>query len=145
MVGVLISAAAAKLFQQRTVHCTLVGLSARILVVDDDEDIRGTLGAVLQSEGFEIIEARNGLHALQQMLAHPLPDVILLDMMMPLMSGFEFLDVQQLDERIRDIPVIALTAYAKVAEVKGVWGLVRKPFDLNELTGALRAVLDARR
>jgi two-component system, chemotaxis family, chemotaxis protein CheY len=122
-----------------------VGLSARILVVDDDEDIRGTLGAVLQSEGFEILEARNGLHALHQMLAHPLPDVILLDMMMPLMSGFEFLDVQQLDERIRDIPVIALTAYAKVAEVKGVWGVVRKPFDLDELTGALRAVLDARR
>jgi two-component system, chemotaxis family, chemotaxis protein CheY len=119
-------------------------VGARILLVDDDEEIRGTLGAVLQSEGFDVLEARNGLHALQQMLAHPLPDVILLDMMMPLMSGFEFLDVQQGDPRIRDIPVIAVTAYAKVAEVKGVWGLVRKPFDLNELISALRGVLDAR-
>jgi two-component system chemotaxis response regulator CheY len=119
-------------------------VAARILLVDDDEDIRGTLGAILQSEGFEVLEARNGLHALQQMIAHPLPDVILLDMMMPLMSGFEFLDVQQGDPRIRDIPVIAVTAYAKVAEVKGVRGLVQKPFDLNDLFNAVREVLDAR-
>lgn len=119
-------------------------MSARILLVDDDEDIRGTLGAVLQSDGYDVLEARNGLHALQQMLAHPLPDLILLDMMMPLMSGYEFLDVQQGDPRIKDIPVIAITAHAKVAEVPGVWKLVRKPFDLDELTGALREVLDAR-
>jgi CheY-like chemotaxis protein len=119
-------------------------VSARILVVDDDEEIRNTLGAVLQSDGFDVLEARNGLHALQQMLAHPLPDVILLDMMMPLMSGYEFLDVQQNDPRIRDIPVIAITAHAKVADVPGVWRLVRKPFDLEDLTAALRQVLDAR-
>jgi CheY-like chemotaxis protein len=119
-------------------------VTARILLVDDDEDIRGTLGAVLQSDGYDVLEARNGLHALQQMLAHPLPDLILLDMMMPLMSGYEFLDVQQGDPRIKDIPVIAITAHAKVAEVPGVWKLVRKPFDLDELNGALREVLDAR-
>jgi CheY-like chemotaxis protein len=119
-------------------------VSARILLVDDDEEIRGTLGAVLQSDGYDVLEARNGLHALQQMLAHPLPDLILLDMMMPLMSGYEFLDVQQGDPRIKNIPVIAITAHARVAEVPGVRKLVRKPFDLDELNGALREVLDAR-
>jgi CheY-like chemotaxis protein len=119
-------------------------VAQRILVVDDDDDIRCTLGAVLQSEGFDVLEARNGLHALQQMLTHPLPHVILLDMMMPLMNGYEFLDAQQTDPRIRDIPVIAITAQAKVGDVHGVWKLVHKPFDLDDLTHALREVLDAR-
>jgi two-component system chemotaxis response regulator CheY len=122
----------------------LSSVPGRVLVVDDDEEIRETLCTVLQAEGYDAFEARNGLHALQQLLAQPLPDVILLDMMMPLMSGFEFLDMHREDPRIRDIPVIAVTAYAKVAEVVGVARLVRKPFDLNELLGALREVLDAR-
>jgi two-component system chemotaxis response regulator CheY len=116
----------------------------RVLVVDDDDDIRGTLCTVLQAEGFEVIPAANGLHALQQLLSQPLPQVILLDMMMPLMSGFEFLDMHREDPRIRDIPVIAVTAYTRVSEVAGVARLVRKPFDLNELLAALREVLDAR-
>ena len=115
----------------------------RILVVDDDEEIRGTLGAVLQAEGFVVLEARNGLHALQQLLRLPLPGVILLDMTMPVMSGFEFLDMQQEDPRIRGIPVIAVTVHAKVAEIRGVQRLVRKPFDLRELLEALREVLAA--
>ena len=115
----------------------------RVLVVDDDEEIRGTIGAVLQAEGFEVVEARNGLHALQQLLRPPLPDVILLDMTMPVMTGFEFLSMQQEDPRIRAIPVIAVTVHAKVAEIHGVRRLVRKPFDLDELLEVIREVLAA--
>lgn len=113
----------------------------RVLVVDDDEDIRGTLGAVLQAEGFDVLEARNGLHALQQLLRNPLPDVILLDMTMPVMTGFEFLEMQQEDPRIRAIPVIAVTVHVRVAEIRGVRRLVRKPFDLNQLLEVLREVV----
>ena len=113
----------------------------RVLVVDDDEEIRGMLGSVLQAEGFEVLEARNGLHALQQLLRRPLPDLILLDMMMPVMTGFEFLDMQHEDPRIRQIPVIAVTVHAKVAEIHAVRRLVRKPFDLDDLLAAIRAVL----
>ena len=113
----------------------------RVLVVDDDEEIRGTLGAVLQAEGFDVLEARNGLHALQQLLLHPLPDLILLDMMMPVMTGFEFLSMQQEDPRICAIPVVAVTVHAKVAEIRGVRRLVRKPFDLDELLLVIREVL----
>ncbi len=113
----------------------------RVLLVDDDEDVRTTLGAVLQAEGYDVVEARNGLHALQQLLRSPLPAVILLDMTMPLMTGFEFLDVQKEDPRIRDIPVIAVTVHAKVAELAGVVRVVKKPFDLEQLLRLLRDVL----
>ena len=113
----------------------------RVLVVDDDEEIRGTLGAVLQAEGFDVLEARNGLHALQQLLRSPLPDLILLDMTMPVLTGFEFLEMQQEDPRIRAIPVIAVTVHAKVAEIRGVRRVVRKPFDLNQLLEMIREVL----
>jgi CheY-like chemotaxis protein len=115
-----------------------------VLLVDDDEDIRGTLGAVLQAEGFTVLEARNGLHALQQLMRAPLPDVILLDMIMPLMTGFEFLDLKGEDPRIQHIPVIAITAHAEGTELKGVEELVRKPFDLQELLKVLSRVLAAR-
>jgi two-component system chemotaxis response regulator CheY len=113
----------------------------RVLLVDDDEEIRATLGAVLQAEGYEVLEARNGLHALQQLLRTPLPSVILLDMTMPLMTGFEFLEYQRQDPRIREIPVVAITAHAKVAEIEGVRHLVHKPFDLAQVLATLREVL----
>ena len=113
----------------------------RVLLVDDDEDLRSTLGAVLQAEGYEVVEARNGLHALQQLMRNPLPGVILLDMTMPVMTGFEFLDIQKEDPRIRAIPVIAVTVHAKVADLAGVVAVVHKPFDLEQLVGVLRKVL----
>lgn len=113
----------------------------RVLLVDDDEEIRSTLGAVLQAEGFDVVEARNGLHALQQLLRQPLPDVILLDMTMPVMTGFEFLELQQEDPRIRHLPVIAVTVHAKAVEIGAVRRLVRKPFDLGELVAVIREVL----
>ena len=117
----------------------------RVLLVDDDEDIRSTLGAVLAAEGFDVLEARNGLHALQQLLRDPLPGVILLDMMMPVMSGFEFLDVKKDDPRVRHIPVIAVTAFSKVSEVNGVVQLVRKPFDLRQVLDVLTMALEGKR
>ena len=113
----------------------------RVLLVDDDEEARATIGAVLQAEGFEVLEARNGLHALQQLLRTPLPRVILLDLTMPVMTGFEFLDYKSQDPRIRDLPVIAVTAYDKVLAIPGVVEVVRKPFDLSQLLSVLRSVL----
>jgi CheY-like chemotaxis protein len=119
-------------------------MAARILFIDDDEAVRSSVSRALTAEGFQVVEARNGLHAMQQITTPPLPDVILLDMIMPVMSGYEFLDLHQSDPRIRDIPVIAITGHAKVAEVPCVRRLVRKPFNLREITEALRDVLDAR-
>lgn len=122
------------------VVCRAVSLG-RILLVDDDEDLRTTIGAVLQAEGYEVVEARNGLHALQQLMRNPLPSAILLDMTMPVMTGFEFLEIQKEDPRIKAIPVIAVTVYSKVADLQGVVAVVKKPFDLEQLTTVLRKVL----
>ncbi len=120
----------------------MAGVSlGRVLLVDDDEELRATVGAVLQAEGFEVLEARNGLHALQQLMRTPLPGAILLDLTMPVMTGFELLDLKSQDPRIRAIPVIALTAYDKVSAIAGVVAVVRKPFDLAQLLQVLRGVL----
>jgi two-component system chemotaxis response regulator CheY len=113
----------------------------RVLLVDDDEELRATVGAVLQAEGFEVLEARNGLHALQQLMRTPLPGVILLDLTMPVMTGFELLDLKSQDPRIRAIPVIGVTAYDKVSAIPGVVAVVRKPFDLAQLLEVLRGVM----
>ena len=118
--------------------------TGRILIVDDDEDVRTTLGAVLQAEGYEVLEARNGLHALQQLMRKPLPAAILLDMAMPVMTGFEFLEFKKEDPRIRSIPVIAITVHPRVSELPGVAAVARKPFDLHELLKAVRDVLRRR-
>lgn len=110
---------------------------ARILLADDDDDIRSTVSAVLASEGHEIVEARNGMHALQLLTRDPLPDVIILDILMPVMNGFEFLDRMQHDPRIAHLPVLAVTAHAKVGEIHGVVRVIRKPFDLDRLLAAI--------
>ncbi len=110
---------------------------ARILLADDDEDIRSTVAAVLASEGHVVVEARNGMHAMQLLVRDPLPDVIILDIMMPVMNGFEFLERMQHDPRIARIPVLAVTAHAKVGEIHGVVRVIRKPFDLERLLAAI--------
>lgn len=111
---------------------------ARILIADDDDDIRTTVAAILASEGHDVVEARNGMHAMQVLHRDPLPEVIILDILMPVMNGFEFLDRMQHDPRIAKIPVLAVTAHAKVGEIRGVVQVIRKPFDLDRLLEAVR-------
>ena len=114
-----------------------------ILVIDDDPDILEALSEILESEGFGIHQARNGLEALE--LLEPLhPDLILLDLMMPVMDGWEFA------ERIRgrpdwaQIPVIVLSADRNVgdkARKLGAVGYLAKPFELSELLSLVQTSL----
>lgn len=86
------------------------GESGQVLVVDDDEDIRETLADVLRDEGFSVAAAVNGADALGYLASHDLPCVIVLDLMMPVMTGAEFREKQLAEPRIADIPVIVLSA-----------------------------------
>lgn len=111
--------------------------AARILVVDDDRDIRESLHEALADCGYAVEEAVDGLDAIEQMRAAPeLPDLILLDLMMPRMNGMEFRQEMVKEERLKSVPVLVLTADASArskAEAMGVEGYLLKPIRLRDL------------
>jgi DNA-binding response OmpR family regulator len=113
-----------------------------ILVVDDKANVRQLLSDYLAQQGFRVVTATNGREALYA-ARHETPDVILLDIMMPEMDGYEFLQTYR---RERSVPVIIITA--RVEESDAVLGLelgaddyILKPFRLRELVARVRAVL----
>jgi CheY-like chemotaxis protein len=86
----------------------------RILVVDDDASVRASLELILNSAGYEVIMAEHGLEALLQLRVPPIPDVIITDLNMPQMSGFEFLSVVR--RRFPEIPVIAASGAYEMSD-----------------------------
>jgi CheY-like chemotaxis protein len=102
-----------------------------ILVVDDDHDIREMVAEILALDGYRVRSALNGKVALEKARANR-PDLIVLDLMMPVMTGWQFLDAQREDPRLATIPVVVVTA-ALVSHVEGAAVLLRKPFDLDTL------------
>ena len=116
-----------------------------ILVVDDDPAIREMIKLALTRGGYEVQEAGNTLDA-RQTIARQIPDLILLDWMLPGQSGFEFARALQRDSAHRQIPVIMLTARDqeedKVAALEtGADDYVAKPFSVSELLARIKAVL----
>ena len=111
--------------------------AARILVVDDDRDIRECLHEALEDCGYAVVEAVDGLDALEQIRAtNDLPNLILLDLMMPRMNGVEFRAEMAKEARLNGVPVLVLTAdvHARAkAEAMGVDGYLVKPVRLREL------------
>ncbi len=108
----------------------------QVLVVDDDFDIRDTLRELLEIEGLRVAIASTGREALQRLRDGVRPDLILLDLMMPEMSGWEFRGEQLRDPELADIPVVILSAtpdVGKTASELHAAGYVRKPFDLDQL------------
>src|SRR5688572_5458821 len=83
-----------------------------ILVVEDDPEQRETLCAMLDLEGFEHAEASNGREALDYLEGFPAPCLVLLDLDMPVMNGWDFRRIQLADERLSAIPVVVVTANA---------------------------------
>ena len=83
---------------------------ARILIVEDDPDTREMLERFLQLEGFEVRTAANGQIALQALQADSALNVILLDLMMPVMNGWQFRQAQAMDPKLSRIPVVVVSA-----------------------------------
>jgi CheY-like chemotaxis protein len=107
-----------------------------VLIVDDDLDLRDTLTEVLADEGYGVASAADGLAALEYLATHDEPGVILLDWMMPRMNGAEFRARQLQDPRIAAIPVVLLTADARVVEKQSslsVHAFLAKPVRLDAL------------
>ena len=120
-------------------------MAQTILAVDDDVDILDLLEISLDSDGYNVITAGDGLDAIAKAKSH-MPDLIVLDLMMPKMDGFEVIDNLRSDSQTRVIPVIMLTARAQITEKlqgldAGADDYITKPFDLKELSARIKAVL----
>jgi CheY-like chemotaxis protein len=108
----------------------------RILIVEDDASVREALAAFLEGEGYSVVEAGDGAEALARLRGSESFGLILLDLMMPVMSGWEFRDVQAQDPSLSSIPVVIITAdnsAVKQAARAGVAGCLLKPLEFPEL------------
>jgi len=114
-----------------------------VLVVDDDADCRMMLEQTLAFEGFRVVCACNGKEALAR--AHEQrPGVILLDLMMPIMSGYEFRQNQQRDPSLADIPIVCISGtYNAEAHARDIAAVAcfTKPLQLDALIATIRAML----
>jgi CheY-like chemotaxis protein len=117
-----------------------------ILVVDDDRDIRETLAEILLHEGYRVELAENGARALELIQRGPRPALVLLDLMMPVMSGWEFLELAEHDERLAQIPVVVVSAMpAPLAPTDargGVKACLHKPLKLDQLLDLVHRYAD---
>ncbi len=110
--------------------------AARVLIVEDDADVAGAMADVLEAEGYVVAIAANGHEALQQLESDDRPDLILLDMMMPLMDGWTFRAEQETRLPIASIPVVLVTAdghaRSKASSLKAN-GYLNKPVTVDRL------------
>jgi len=104
----------------------------RILVVEDDEDARDAMVALLQMKGYRAVPAGNGQEALDYLKKAPVPDLIILDLWMPVMDGWQFRIEQVKDPRLAHIPVIVVTALSDRADVDANEVII-KPVDVDRL------------
>lgn len=133
-------------------HCTAMSSSVdypneevpKILIVDDIPDNSFLLQTFLETEGYQVEVADDGQTALEKVAAAP-PALILLDMMMPGMNGFEVSRRIRQNEALPPIPILLITGFDQPAELEdqelGIAGFIRKPVDFNELIERIRSLL----
>lgn len=115
------------------------GSSTLVLVVDDNPEIRSSLEEVLGEEGYAVVGVADGQEALDYLTANEEPRVILLDLMMPVMDGWQFRAEQKKNPKLANIPVIVISAMADAAQDIGAERVLSKPLSPEIL---LRAVKD---
>jgi CheY-like chemotaxis protein len=118
---------------------------SNILLVEDNREVRENLTEMLNLNGFEVIEAENGSHAVD-LIKENLPDLILSDIMMPIMNGFEFLDLLKKEKITAQIPFIFISAIMERKEIEKAFAAganfyITKPFDLVELINKINVLI----
>jgi CheY-like chemotaxis protein len=117
-----------------------------VLVVDDDPSIRKMIIAALRRDGYSFLEAPNGRDALDLMRSEA-PDVVVLDLMMPILSGWDVLRERQEDAHLLKIPVIVISANrdpeVATAVNAGICAFLPKPFDIGALSALVRSCVPA--
>jgi two-component system chemotaxis response regulator CheY len=107
--------------------------SKKILVVEDDEFLREAVAECLSGLGVTVVEARDGLEALQVLALAPAPGAILLDMRLPRLDGEGFLQAVRRDPVLADIPIVTMSGWEQPEASPPVTSRVSKPFDMDEL------------
>jgi CheY-like chemotaxis protein len=114
--------------------------SKQVLIVDDDSDIRDAITQILEYEGFEVATASNGQEGIN-LLSGTRPALILLDLMMPVMNGWQFKSELEANPEFKNIPVIILSADGSIhqkSERAHVAGYLKKPIQLDTLLTTVR-------
>src|SRR5690242_6077201 len=109
--------------------------ATRILVVEDDADLRSVIRDILEAESYEVLESGDGVDALAKLRSGPPPSLILLDLMMPRMNGWAFMDEVRVFPALRQVPIVVVSAYGSGDGVRlaGATGYLRKPFEVETL------------
>ena len=108
------------------------GAAQFVLIVDDDPDLLDVTSFVIEGEGVAVETAKHGEEALALLRTGRLPTLVLLDLMMPVMNGWEFLAAIAKDPLFRAIPIVVLTA-SEHEQIPGAKDVLSKPMDLTEL------------
>lgn len=118
----------------------------KVLAVDDNDTNIFVVDALLEDEGMEVLTANDGEEALAVLKEHPDVDIVLMDIMMPVMNGYEAMREIRSNDRYGQVPIIALTANAMVGDSEkclaaGATSYVSKPIDAEVLVGEIRTLL----
>jgi CheY-like chemotaxis protein len=116
-----------------------------VLLVEDEPDVRQSLREIIEEEGYRVADVADGRQALEYLRAHEPPTVVLLDLMMPVMDGWQVLRAMRADAALARIPVIVISAAAQatldeVVAQGGASSYIRKPIALDRLLAALKRI-----
>lgn len=110
-----------------------------VAIIEDDSEFRSMLRELLEEEQYRVVAVANGAEALETLRGDTVPDVILLDVSMPIMDGFDFLRFRNEDPRLAAVPVVLVTnAKPHERPTIGVNDVVRKPIDIDEILYAIK-------
>lgn len=104
-----------------------------ILIIEDSKDVQDSLKMALEIDGYNVVTANNGKEALDKLKKIPTPCLILLDLMMPIMNGWEFMDIINKDILLSAIPIVIVSAFSNKGDNFKVLEYIQKPIDLNTL------------
>jgi CheY-like chemotaxis protein len=120
-------------------------MAKSIVVADDDPDILSIVAMSLETQGYDVYRAPNGREAVALVRDHH-PDLIILDMMMPVMSGYEAIVELKADDATKTIPIVGLSAKAMATDMEratdvGIDGYITKPFRIAQLLSIIEGYL----